>query len=92
MKNGRAETLDGALAGSTLDLWQGVKNFMKFTGASLEDDHILGLLLPSTSGLSFTAAEQVPAAKERPQTRGHRHWQVKVGVTSAERQGPSRSQ
>ena len=37
VKNGRAETLDGALAGSTLNLWQGVKNFMKFTGASLED-------------------------------------------------------
>ena len=37
VRNGRAETLDGALAGSTLNLWDGVRNFMRFTGASLED-------------------------------------------------------
>lgn len=35
VRNGRAETLKGALAGSTLDLWQGVKNLMRMTGAPL---------------------------------------------------------
>ncbi len=37
VRNGRAETLTGALAGSTLNLWQGVKNLMQMTGASLAD-------------------------------------------------------
>ena len=37
VKNGKALTLDGALAGSTLDLWDGVKNLMRFTGVSLAD-------------------------------------------------------
>ena len=37
VKNGRAETLDGALAGSTLDLWQGVRNLMKFANVSAEE-------------------------------------------------------
>ena len=35
VRNGRAETLDGALAGSTLSLWDGVKNLMRFAGVSL---------------------------------------------------------
>lgn len=37
VRNGRAETADGALAGSTLNLWQAVKNLMHMTGAPLED-------------------------------------------------------
>jgi len=37
VKNRRAETDDGALAGSTLDLWQGVKNLMQFAGVPLSD-------------------------------------------------------
>ena len=37
VKNGRAETRDGVLAGSTLDLLQAVRNFVRFTGASLAD-------------------------------------------------------
>lgn len=37
VKNGKALTLDGALAGSTLNLWDGVKNLMRFAGVSLED-------------------------------------------------------
>lgn len=37
VRNGRAETADGALAGSTLDLWDGVKNLMRFASVSLED-------------------------------------------------------
>lgn len=36
VKNGKALTLDGALAGSTLDLWDGVKNLMRFADLSLE--------------------------------------------------------
>ena len=47
VRNGRAETLDGALAGSTLDLWQGVLNFMRFTGASLEDAVACATVNPS---------------------------------------------
>ena len=37
LKNGKALTLDGALAGSTLELWDGVKNLMAFTGATLAE-------------------------------------------------------
>ncbi len=37
VKNGRAVNSDGVLAGSTLDLFTAVKNFMKFTGAALEE-------------------------------------------------------
>lgn len=37
VKNGRAVTLDGALAGSTLNLWNGIQNLMSFAGVSLED-------------------------------------------------------
>ena len=37
LKDGRAVTGDGALAGSTLNLWDGVKNLMQFAGASFAD-------------------------------------------------------
>lgn len=37
VKNGRAETLDGALAGSTLNLWDGVRNLTRFAGIPLPD-------------------------------------------------------
>lgn len=37
VKNGRAVNSDGALAGSTLDLFRGLTNFMKFTGRTLEN-------------------------------------------------------
>ena len=37
VKNGRAVNSDGALAGSTLDLFRGLTNFMKFTGKTLEE-------------------------------------------------------
>lgn len=37
VKDGRALTLEGVIAGSTLDLWDGVRNFMVFTGAPLAD-------------------------------------------------------
>lgn len=35
VRNGRAETLDGALAGSTLNLWDGVRNLMRFADVPL---------------------------------------------------------
>lgn len=37
VKDGKALTLDGALAGSTLDLWNGVKNLMRFADVPLAD-------------------------------------------------------
>ena len=37
VKNGRAVTDDGALAGSTLNLWQGVQNLMQFANIPLAD-------------------------------------------------------
>ena len=37
VRAGRAETLSGALAGSTLNLWQAVRNLMRMTGAPLEE-------------------------------------------------------
>ncbi len=37
VKNGRAMTPDGVLAGSTLNLWDGVKNLMQFAAIPLED-------------------------------------------------------
>ncbi len=37
LKNGRALTMYGALAGSTLNLWDGVKNLMAFAGVTLAD-------------------------------------------------------
>lgn len=37
VKNGRAVNSEGALAGSTLDLFTAIKNFMSFTGATLEE-------------------------------------------------------
>ena len=37
LKNGRIITKDGTLAGSALDLFAAIKNFMKFCGVSFED-------------------------------------------------------
>ena len=37
VKDGKAVTIDGALAGSTLDLFTAVKNYMAFTGKTLEE-------------------------------------------------------
>ncbi|MBR7098307.1 MAG: N-acetylglucosamine-6-phosphate deacetylase [Clostridia bacterium] len=47
VKNGRAETLDGALAGSTLNLWDGVKNLMQFADIALEDAILCATLNPA---------------------------------------------
>ena len=37
VKDGRALTMDGVIAGSTLDLWQGVRNLMVFADVSFAD-------------------------------------------------------
>ena len=37
VKNGIALTAEGVLAGSTLNLWDGVKNLMRFASIPLED-------------------------------------------------------
>lgn len=37
VKDGRAVNSEGALAGSTLDLWKALINFMSFTGRTLEE-------------------------------------------------------
>lgn len=37
VKDGKALTIDGALAGSTLELADGIRNLVRFAGASLED-------------------------------------------------------
>ncbi len=37
LKDGKALTTEGALAGSTLNLWDAVQNLMKFTGCTLAD-------------------------------------------------------
>lgn len=47
LKNGRAVTPDGALAGSTLELLDGVKNYVTFTGASLFDAVTAATVNPS---------------------------------------------
>lgn len=44
---GRALTLDGALAGSTLNLWDGVQNLMRFAGVPLEDAIACAALNPA---------------------------------------------
>ncbi len=47
-ENGVARTVaDGALAGSTLELWNGVKNLMRFADASLEDAVACATINPS---------------------------------------------
>ncbi len=47
VKDGKAVTVEGALAGSTLELWTGVKNLMRFTGAPLEDAIACATLNPA---------------------------------------------
>ncbi len=37
VKDGKALTIDGALAGSTLELCDGIRNLVRFAGATLED-------------------------------------------------------
>ena len=47
VKDGKALTADGALAGSTLELWDGVKNLMRFARVPLEDAIACATLNPA---------------------------------------------
>lgn len=47
VKDGRAMTTDGAIAGSTLNLWDGVKNLMRFADVSLADAVTCATLNPA---------------------------------------------
>ncbi len=47
VKNGRALTSEGAIAGSTLDLFDGMKNLMHFAGATLGDAVACATLNPA---------------------------------------------
>lgn len=47
VRGGRAETSDGALAGSTLKLWDGVRNLMCFANIPLEDAVACATLNPA---------------------------------------------
>ena len=47
VKNGRALTPDGVIAGSTLNLWDGVKNLMSFAEIGLEDAIACATLNPA---------------------------------------------
>ncbi len=61
VKNGRAETDDGALAGSTLNLWQGVKNLMQFASVPLEDAIACATLNPARMvGIDKTVGSITP--------------------------------
>ncbi len=47
VKDGRALTTEGAIAGSTLNLWDGVKNLMRFAGIGLADAVTCATLNPA---------------------------------------------
>ncbi len=47
VKDGRALTHEGAIAGSTLNLFEGVKNLVRFAGATLEDAIACATLNPA---------------------------------------------
>ena len=61
VRNGRAETSDGKLAGSTLDLWDGVKNLMRFASIPLEDAVRCATLNPARAvGIDKTVGSIAP--------------------------------
>ncbi len=47
VKDGKARTHDGAIAGSTLTMWQAVRNLREFAGASLEDAVYAATMAPA---------------------------------------------
>lgn len=47
VKDGKAYTSDGAIAGSTLNLFDGMKNYAKFTGCAIENAINCGSLYPA---------------------------------------------
>ena len=47
VKDGKARTHDGAIAGSTLSMWEAVQNLRSFAGASLEDAVYAATMAPA---------------------------------------------
>lgn len=47
VKDGKARTHDGAIAGSTLSLWEAVRNLRSFAGASLEEAVYAATMAPA---------------------------------------------
>ncbi len=47
VRGGHAYTTDGAIAGSTLDLWEGVKNFADFSGMTVAETLPMATLNPA---------------------------------------------
>ncbi len=47
VKDGKARTHDGAIAGSTLSMWQAVQNLQAFAGASFEDAIYAATMAPA---------------------------------------------
>ena len=47
VKDGKARTHDGAIAGSTLSMWEAVQNLRAFAGASLEDAVYAATMAPA---------------------------------------------
>lgn len=56
VKDGKAYTSDGAIAGSTLNLFDGMKNYAKFTGISIEEAIPHGSLYPAQMVALTTSA------------------------------------
>ena len=64
VRSGRAETAEGNLAGSTLDLWDGVKNLMRFASVSLEDAVRCATLNPARAvGIDKNVGSIAPGKK-----------------------------
>lgn len=64
VKDGRAVTIEGALAGSTLTLFDGMVNYMRFAGASLEDAIPLATENPARmTGLYGTVGSITPGKR-----------------------------
>jgi N-acetylglucosamine-6-phosphate deacetylase len=47
VKDGKARTHDGAIAGSTLSMWEAVQNLCSFAGATLEDAIYAATMAPA---------------------------------------------
>lgn len=63
VKDGRALTVEGAIAGSTLNLWDGVKNFVSFAGAPLEDAIYAATAAPAKMVGAYAHCGSITAGK-----------------------------
>ena len=63
LKGGRALTAYGALAGSTLDLWDGVKNLMRFAGIPLSEAIVCATEAPARAVGIFDCVGSIDVGK-----------------------------